>query len=267
MSSLTPVSSPGSGSEGERPGGVRLQKVLAAAGYGSRRKCEELIDRGRVSIDGQVVVEQGKRVDPLVDVVRVDGQRITVPVGVEILVLNKPAGMLTAMSDDRGRPCVGDIVVGANRLFHVGRLDADTDGVLLLTNDGDLAHRLTHPSFGVEKTYVAEVKGIMGAGDLRRIREGVVLDGRAVEVSSARIRDSNSGRTIAEVVIHEGRNRVVRRLFDEIGFPVNSLTRTKFGPISLQSLRPGQVRELEATESIELYVAVDSAQARQRDSE
>jgi len=244
------------------PEGVRLQKVLAAAGFGSRRRCEALISDGRVSVDGRMVMEQGCRVDPATAVVRVDGERISVPTGMQILALNKPRGVLTAMSDDRGRACVGDLVRGSSRLFHVGRLDADTDGLLLLTNDGDLAHRLTHPSFGVDKTYVAQVKGVFGPGDIKKLRRGVVLDDRPVAVSSARIRDVNNGRTIVELTIHEGRNHVVRRVLAELGFEVQTLTRTKFGPIELRSLRPGAVRTLSPDETTALYDAVDAGEAR-----
>lgn len=246
-----------------QPSGVRLQKVLAAAGYGSRRRCEALIDDGRISVDGQVVAEQGTRIDPATAVVRVDGERISVPTGVRVLALNKPRGMITAMSDDRGRSCVGDLVVDQERLFHVGRLDSDTDGLLLLTNDGDLTHRLTHPSFGVDKTYVAQVSGVMGPGEMKKLRRGVVLDDRPVAVSSARIKAANSGLTVVELVIHEGRNHVVRRLLAEIGFPVQTLTRTKFGPIELRSLKTGALRELSADETTALYDAVDAGSHEQ----
>ncbi len=255
MTSSTPPAD-----EGSLAAGVRLQKVLAAAGFGSRRRCEELIANGRVSVNGDLVVEQGLRVDPLTAIIRVDAQRITVPAGAEIIVFNKPGGVLTAMSDDRGRPCVGDYVADQEaRLFHVGRLDADTEGLLLLTNDGDLAHRLTHPSFGVDKTYVAEVAGTMTSGDIKRLKAGVPLDDRPVAVTSARIKDVNSGRTIVELVIHEGRNHVVRRVLAELGYPVRSLIRTRFGPIDLRLLKSGAMRRLTTDESTALYDAVDSS--------
>ena len=243
---------------GQSEGGIRLQKVLAAAGFGSRRRCEELIEQARVSVNGRLVTEQGMRVDPKAAVIRVDGQRIAIPDGVVVLALNKPRGVITAMSDDRGRRCVGDLVQGRERLFHVGRLDADTEGLLLLTNDGALTHRLTHPSFGVDKAYVAQVKGVMGPGEIKRLKAGVLLDDRAVEVSSARVRDVNSGRTIIEIVIHEGRNHVVRRLLDELGFPVETLIRTGFGPIELRSLKSGGLRTLSREEITALYDAVDA---------
>lgn len=242
--------------------GIRLQKVLAAAGFGSRRKCELLISSGRVSVDGRVADELGTRVHPDQVVIRVDDERIAVPTGSTVVALNKPLGVITAMEDDRGRPCVGDLVESDVRLFHVGRLDADTDGLLLLTNDGDLGHRLTHPSFGVDKTYVAQVEGVVGPGDLRRIRKGVEIDGRAVGVTSVRLRDTNRGRSIVEIVIHEGRNRIVRRLFDEVGFPVASLTRTRFGPVELGALASGHHRTLTEAQTTALYDAVDEPTTR-----
>lgn len=248
------------GASGE-PEGIRLQKVLAAAGYGSRRRCEELINDGRVSVNGELVIEQGLRVDPLTAIIRIDGERIAVPDGSTVLAMNKPRGVLTAMSDDRGRRCVGDMVTHKDRMFHVGRLDADTDGLLLLTNDGDLAHKLTHPSFGVDKTYVAQVAGVMGTGDVRRLRKGVPLDGINVNVTAARIRDAHSGRSIVELTIHEGRKHVVRRLLDELGFPVITLTRIRFGPIELKSLPMGAIRTLSDDEAALLYDAVDASPA------
>jgi len=241
--------------------GVRLQKVLAAAGYGSRRKCEELIDEGRVSVNGQQVLNQGMRVDPRSDVVRVDGERVAAPQDSIVLLLNKPTGYITTMTDDQGRPCVGDIVKNQARLFHVGRLDADTSGALLLTNDGDLAHRLTHPSFGVEKRYIAEVRGTVNSGDLKRIKSGIVIDGTAVDVGRVRIRDTNAGKSVVEMVIHEGRNRIVRRLFGELGYPVVALIRTQFGPIELGNLGLGNTRILTPEEVSSLYDASDPAGA------
>lgn len=244
--------------------GVRLQKVLAAAGFGSRRKCELLISSGRVSVDGQVADELGTRVHPDQVVIRVDDQRIAVPAGNLVVALNKPLGVITAMEDDRGRPCVGDLIDSDVRVFHVGRLDADTEGLLLLTNDGELGHRLTHPTYGVDKTYVAQVEGVVGPGDLRRIRNGIEIEGRAVEVTSIRLRDTNSGRSIVEVVIHEGRNRIVRRLLAEAGFPVTSLTRTRFGPIDLGGLASGHHRTLTDEQTTALYDAVDEPTTRGR---
>lgn len=247
--------------------GIRLQKVLAAAGFGSRRKCEALIDEGRVSVDGRVVTHQGVRVHPESVVIRVDGQRIAAPVGTVVLAMNKPLGVLTAMSDDRGRACVGDLVAdsefgvgsGFHQLFHVGRLDADTEGLLLLTNDGTLSNLLTHPSHGVSKTYVAGVSGVMRPGDLKRLKQGVKIDDRAVDVDHVRLLDTSSRGSLVELSIHEGRNRIVRRLLAELGFPVESLIRTKFGSVNLGRLRSGDIRSLSEQEVASL---MDSAENR-----
>ena len=247
---------PGAPPEDDPPHGIRLQKVLAAAGVGSRRYCEILIDAGRVSVDGEVVREQGRRVDPASVVVHVDGQRIPTAPDTAVFVLNKPLGVHTTMSDPRGRPCVGDLVADLDvRVFHVGRLDADTSGLLLLTNDGDLANRLTHPSHGVTKTYLARVRGPVRPPTLRRLRGGVELDGRTVEVTSVRIVDRQRDEVLLEVVIHEGRKHVVRRLLAEVGHPVQALTRTQFGPVHLGGLRSGGLRRLTTAEVRDLYTA------------
>jgi len=221
--------------------GIRLQKVLAAAGVGSRRACEQLIAEGRVSVDGEKVREQGMRVDPAKAVVRVDGMRVTAPTGMVHLALNKPVGMVTAMTDPEGRPTVGDLVVGRReRLFHVGRLDADTEGLLLLTNDGELAHRLTHPSRGVEKEYLVEVVGSPSRGALRALREGVELeDGRTAPAKASAVAPG-----VLRLVIHEGRNRQVRRMCEAIGHPVTRLVRTRIGPLTDTRLAPGEWRQL-----------------------
>lgn len=236
--------------------GVRLQKVMAAAGVGSRRYCEILIDRGRVSVNGEVVRGQGRRIDPLVDVVHVDGDRIPTAPDLAVFLLNKPRGVHTTMSDPQGRPCVGDLAAEESvRLFHVGRLDADTEGLLLLTNDGELANRLTHPSHGVPKTYLARVDGEVSRSALARIRAGVEIDDRPVEVASAQVVQREGGRTLVELTIHEGRNRIVRRLFDELGYPVIDLVRTRVGPLVLGGLKPGQMRQLTSAELRQLYAA------------
>jgi 23S rRNA pseudouridine2605 synthase len=250
-------------SHSEEPGGVRLQKVLAAAGFGSRRKCEELIDQGRVSVDGVRVETQGMRVDPHQNVVRVDDKRIAAPEGTVVFALNKPRGVLTAMSDDRSRRCVGDLVAeseiaaGVNGLFHVGRLDSETDGLLLLTNDGDLGHLLTHPSFGVNKTYVAGVKGQLRAADVARIGKGILVDDRVVEVTKPRLIGTRAGESVIELTIHEGRKHVVRRLLANAGFPVETLTRTRFGPIDVKGLAAGELRQLSTEQISSLYDAVE----------
>jgi 23S rRNA pseudouridine2605 synthase len=237
--------------------GVRLQKVLAGAGVGSRRGCEELIAEGRVEVDGKIVREMGLRVDPDSAVIRVDGVRIAVGVRSVHLAFNKPLGVLSAMSDDRGRPTLGDYVANRReRLFHVGRLDADTEGLILLTNDGDLAHRLAHPSYEIHKTYVAEIVGPVPRDLGRRLRAGVELEDGVARVDSFRVLDRAGSRFMVELVLHEGRNRLVRRLLSAEGFPVQRLARTKVGPVSLGELRPGRLRPLTSQEVGELYSAV-----------
>jgi 23S rRNA pseudouridine2605 synthase len=218
--------------------GVRLQKVLAAAGIGSRRACEDLIAQGRVEVDGRVVREQGLRIDPLKAVVRVDGERVPTAPDNVVLVLNKPRGVVTAMSDDLGRPCVGDYVTErTERLFHVGRLDSDTEGLLLLTNDGTLAQRLSHPSHGVPKTYVALVPGPIPRDVGRQLRAGVELDDGPASVDSFAILEATPNKALVEVTLHEGRNHIVRRLLEAVGHPVEELVRTQVGPIRLGQLR------------------------------
>jgi 23S rRNA pseudouridine2605 synthase len=243
--------------------GVRLQKVLAQAGVASRRAAEQLIAAGRVSVDGKVVTEMGRRVDPQTAVVHVDGSRIQLRDDQVYLALNKPAGMLSTMSDEKGRLCVGDLVLQrtellnqAGRLFHVGRLDQDTEGLLLLTNDGELGHRLMHPSFEVEKTYTAEVMGQVARDVGKRLREGVELEDGPVKVHSFRLIDSLPGRSIVEIVVHEGRKHIVRRLLDEVGHPVQRLVRTAIGDVKLGDQRPGKLRPLNQTEVGSLYRTV-----------
>lgn len=246
--------------------GVRLQKVLAAAGFGSRRRCEELINDGRVSVDGQLVLAQGVRVAPG-QVVRVDGERIQAPADAVVFILNKPRGIVTAMSDDRGRPTVGELLASNKatrmypQLFHVGRLDADTDGLLLITNDGPLANQLTHPTSGVEKTYVATVAGKVSPAVLKRLKSGVRIDDRKVDVRRVKIRQADAHRSMIELTIHEGRKHIVRRLLAEVGHPVKTLTRTSFGPIGLAGLAHGELRRLSDDEIAALYDAGDGADA------
>ncbi|MFL6143563.1 MAG: pseudouridine synthase [Labedaea sp.] len=239
------------------PDGIRLQKVLAKAGVGSRRVAEELIAEGRVSVDGQVVTEFGRRVDPATAVIHVDGVRVNVRDDLVYLAMNKPRGVHTTMSDERGRPCVGDYLRGrSERLFHVGRLDADTEGLLLLTNDGDLAHRLMHPSYLVLKTYLAEVNGVVPRGLGRRLRDGVELEDGKATADSFRVVDSMPGRTLVEVVLHEGRKHIVRRLLAEVGHPVHKLVRTRVGDVHLGDQRSGSLRSLSRAEVGSLYAAV-----------
>lgn len=238
--------------------GVRLQKVLAAAGVGSRRACEELIAAGRVEVDGRIVREMGVRVDPAHAVIKVDGMRVTTPEsGLVYLALNKPAGVVSTMSDPQGRPNLGDFVKERReRLFHVGRLDLDTEGLILLTNDGELAHRLTHPRFEVHKTYLVEIQGPLPRDLGRRLRTGVDLEDGPVTVHSFRVVGRSNSRVMVEVVLHEGRKHVVRRLFDAVEFPVQRLVRTKIGPVVLGDLRPGKARPLTAREVGQLYAEV-----------
>jgi 23S rRNA pseudouridine2605 synthase len=239
---------------------VRLQKVLAAAGIGSRRVCEDLIAAGRVSVDGVQVQEMGLRVDPATAIVHVDGARINVRDDLVYLALNKPRGVLSAMSDDRGRKTVGDLVADrSERLFHVGRLDADSEGLLLLTNDGELAHRLMHPSFGVSKTYLATVPAPIGRTVARQLRDGVDLDDGPVRVDSFRVVQTSGERAIVEVVLHEGRKHIVRRLLDAVGHPVQRLVRTAIGPVRLGGQRAGSLRELTREELAGLHQLVDKA--------
>jgi pseudouridine synthase len=234
-----------------------LQKVLASAGAGSRRACEGLITSGRVSVDGKVVTVLGSRVDPERAVVRLDGQVLSVAPNRRYLALNKPRGVLSTMSDDRGRRCVGDLVADTSaRLFHVGRLDADTEGLLLLTDDGDLAHRLTHPSFGVAKVYLAEVAGPIPRDLGRRLRAGVALDDGTVSVDRFRVVAGSGRRVQVELTIHEGRKHVVRRLLAEVGHPAQRLVRVAVGPVRLGDQRPGSVRVLSSAEVSQLLTAV-----------
>ncbi|MDT4906617.1 MAG: rRNA synthase [Pseudonocardiales bacterium] len=239
--------------------GIRLQKVLAAAGVGSRRACEELIAAGRVTVNG-LAIELGARVDPMTAVIHVDGDRITVREDLVYFALNKPRGVLSAMSDDRGRRTVGDLVKDQpERLFHVGRLDADSEGLLLLTNDGDLAHRLMHPSFGVLKTYLATVPGPVPKEVGRRLKAGVVLDDGPVSVDGFHIVQTQGDRAIVEVVLHEGRKHIVRRMLAEVGHPVERLVRTRIGPVNLGGQRVGTLRPLTRTELADLHRLAESA--------
>lgn len=233
--------------------GERLQKVLAAAGVGSRRVCDQLIADGRVTVDGKVAV-LGTRVDPDTAVIHVDGTRIPTRSEDVVLAFHKPAGVASAMSDARGRACVGDYVTHRpERLFHIGRLDVDTEGLLLLTNDGELANRIAHPSHGVVKTYVATVTGRVDPGLRARLRKPVELDDGPVSVDHCRIVDAEQARSVVEVSLHEGRNRIVRRLFDTLGHPVQRLVRTQVGPVRLRGLAPGEMRELTVKELRDLY--------------
>jgi pseudouridine synthase len=239
------------------PGGVRLQKVLAEAGVGSRRHCEELIGAGRVEVDGETVRRFGARVDPDHQVIRVDGKRIPAKPGLVYLAFNKPPKVLTAMSDPRGRRTVADFLGDREeRLFHIGRLDYDTEGLMLLTNDGELAHRLAHPSFEVAKTYLADVNGPVPRDLGRRLMTGVELDDGVATADRFRVIDRSGQRALVEITLHEGRKHVVRRMLAATGHPVSRLVRTDVGPIRLGNLKPGTSRELTTSEIGELYAAV-----------
>lgn len=240
------------------PGGIRLQKALAQAGVGSRRHCEELIAAGRVSVDGRVVDRLGTRVDPSSVVIRVDGDRVCTQSGAVYLAVNKPRGVVSSLADEQGRPDLDQFVGGRReRLFHVGRLDADSEGLLLLTNDGELAHRLTHPSFGVPRTYLAEVDGVVSRATLRQLRAGVELDDGPVVADAVRVRASSDRRTLVELTLHEGRKHVVRRTLAAVGHPVRRLVRESLGPVQLGALRSGKTRRLTPEEVAALYRCVD----------
>ncbi|WP_037571534.1 pseudouridine synthase [Phaeacidiphilus oryzae] len=228
---------------GEEPG-ERLQKVLARAGMGSRRSCEELIDHGRVEVNGKVVREQGLRVDPEKDEIKVDGLTVATQ-SYLFFALNKPAGVVSTMEDPEGRQCLGDYVNNREtRLFHVGRLDTETEGIILLTNHGELAHRLTHPRYGVTKTYLAAIQGPIPRDLGKRLREGVELEDGFARVDHFRVVENVGRNYLVEVVLHEGRKHIVRRLLSESGFPVERLVRTKFGPIALGDQKSGWLRRM-----------------------
>lgn len=239
---------------------IRLHKLLAQAGVASRRGSEEMISEGRVEVDGVVVTELGTRVDPDRAVVHVDGTRI--PLGNRnrvhsYVVVHKPRGVVSSMWDDQGRPDIPSLLplklARRTRFFHVGRLDQDTEGLLLLTDDGELTHRLTHPSFGVSKTYLAEVPAPVSKETVTAVRGGVLVEGRTVEVERFRVVTATKSRALVEVTVHEGRKHVVRNLLDAAGMPVRRLVRIKFGPIALGNLPPGEYRELDPGEVGKLY--------------
>jgi len=240
--------------------GVRLQKVLSQAGIASRRVAERMITDGRVEVDGRLVTELGTRVNPDTADIRVDGAKIVLDDTMVYLAVNKPRGMHSTMSDDLGRPCIGDLVEhrvrGNKKLFHVGRLDADTEGLLLLTNDGELAHRLMHPSYEVPKTYLATVNGSVPRGLGKTLREGVELEDGPIAVDDFAVVDAVPGKTLVRLTLHEGRKHIVRRLLAQVGFPVQTLVRTNIGTVVLGDQRPGSIRGLTRKEVGELYKAV-----------
>jgi 23S rRNA pseudouridine2605 synthase len=231
------------------PTGIRLQKVLATAGYGSRRSAEDLITAGRVTVDGVLVRELGVRVDPDHAVIHVDGLRVQLDTSMVTIALNKPLGVVSTMHDPEGRPSLAQFVANREeRLFHVGRLDADTEGLILLTNDGELANRLSHPSHGVMKVYLAHVEGRVSAQAAKALVHGIELEDGPASFATYKLVDQTPQASLIEVSLHEGRNHIVRRLFDEVGHPVMQLVRTQIGPIRLGDLKSGRVRVLSKTE-------------------
>ncbi|MFD6879148.1 MULTISPECIES: pseudouridine synthase [unclassified Streptomyces] len=238
----TPKTFPGAEEEGER-----LQKVLARAGMGSRRACEELIEQARVEVNGEIVLEQGKRVQPK-DEIKVDGLTVATQ-SYLFFALNKPAGVVSTMEDPDGRQCLGDYVTNREtRLFHVGRLDTETEGIILLTNHGELAHRLTHPKYGVKKTYVAAITGPLPREIGKRLKDGIELEDGYARADHFRVVDQVGKNYLVEVTLHEGRKHIVRRMMAEAGFPVEKLVRTSFGPIELGDQKSGWLRRLTNTE-------------------
>ena len=244
----------------DKPKGERLQKVLAKAGVASRRHAEILIDAGRVEVNGNVILKQGVKVNPAVDVIRVDGVRVNVNEDQEYFILNKPRGMQSTMSDDLGRPCVGDVVsekvASGQRLFHVGRLDADTEGLIILTNDGELANRLMHPKYEVKKTYLATVLGEADNKLVRQLKEGIELEDGLAKADFVQVVDKNQGFSLVRVELHEGRKHIVRRLLKEAGYPVQRLVRTKLHTVQLGDMKPGGLRALNSNELTSLYKVV-----------
>jgi pseudouridine synthase len=230
----------------------RVQRALARAGFGSRRACEELIEQGRVEVNGRVAT-LGDRVDPARDAVRVDGRTISVDPGLRYLALHKPRGVTTTLRDPHAERDLRGFLPKGPRVFPVGRLDRDTEGLLLLTNDGDLAHRLAHPRHGVEKEYLAEVDGTPSQRQLGRLRRGVTLEDGPARALEARTAGRSGGRGAVRLVLAEGRKREVRRMLDAVGLPVRRLVRTRVGPVRLGGLRPGELRELTPEEVRALY--------------
>ncbi|MCW2642221.1 MAG: ribosomal large subunit pseudouridine synthase [Dactylosporangium sp.] len=234
----------------------RLQKVLAAAGIGSRRACEELIAAGRVTVSGKRAT-LGDKVDAETAEIHVDGERVVTNTKLVYIAMNKPRGVVSTMADERGREALADYLGNVDqRVYHVGRLDADSEGLLLLTNDGTLAHRLMHPSYEVAKTYLAEVEGPVPRAVGRALLQGVELEDGPARVDAFKLVDAHQRTALVEVVIHEGRKHIVRRLFEEVGHPVNRLIRTSIGPIRLGDLKPGRTRRLTNAEVAALFKAV-----------
>jgi 23S rRNA pseudouridine2605 synthase/16S rRNA pseudouridine516 synthase len=241
--------------------GVRLQKVLAHAGVASRRVVEDMITAGRIVVNGVTVTELGRRIDPERDLVSVDGQAVQLDTEKRYVMLNKPVGVISTMRDEQGRPDLSAYAHEfAERVYNVGRLDGDTSGLILLTNDGELANVLAHPRFGVEKTYVAKVRGSVKPATIARLIKGIELDDGAIAADRARVLSStNQGGTLLEVTIHSGRNRIVRRMLDAVGHPVLDLVRRQFGPLHLGTLAAGNMRDLTKMELGQILTLVRDA--------
>ncbi|WP_342319694.1 pseudouridine synthase [Corynebacterium mayonis] len=241
--------------------GVRLQKVLAQAGVASRRHAEIMIDQGRVEVNGKIVSRQGMRVDPTTDIIRVDGTRINVNEELEYFAFNKPRGVHSTMKDELDRTSVGSYLsektASGQRLFHVGRLDADTEGLLLLTNDGQLANRLMHPRYEISKTYMATVLGEVKPSLVKELKNGIELDDGTAAADYVQIVDVHNGQSIVRLEIHEGRKHIVRRMLKTAGYPVQRLVRTKIHTVQLGEMKPGSMRALNSAELTSLYKAVE----------
>lgn len=242
--------------------GVRLQKVLANAGVASRRASEELITSGAVKVNGKVVKELGTRINPEHDKVSVRGTPIQLDATRVYLALNKPVGIISSMADELGRPDLSQYALRSDRVYNVGRLDADTSGLLILTNDGELANMLAHPKFGVTKTYVAKVEGTITSQEIHKLLKGVELEDGPMKADKATLVDSNPFESLVEIVIHSGKNRVVRRMFEAIGHPVKDLVRRQFGPVHLGPLKQGQTRLLSKIEIGALLKAAEGKETR-----
>ncbi|WP_258370810.1 pseudouridine synthase [Curtobacterium sp. MCLR17_043] len=243
-----------------------MQKVIAAAGVASRRVAENLIVEGRVTVNGEVVDALGRRVDPEKDAISVDGVPVQIDSSRRYIVLNKPTGVVSSLQDERGRRDLTEFVDRyEERLFNVGRLDTETSGLLVLTNDGDLAHVLAHPSFGVQKTYIAKVHGNVNPAVVQRLTEGVELEDGPIKADKVRLLESSRGESLVEITLHSGRNRIVRRMLEAVDHPVLELVRRSFGPLHLGSLPPGKMRELGTVEVGKLLSTVRDAKPSARD--
>ena len=249
------------------PEGVRLQKVLAAAGVASRRVCEELISQGKVVVNGKRVTELGTRINPEVDRVMVNGTPIQLDASRVYLALNKPTGVVSTMADENGRPDLSQFVIGYDRVYNVGRLDAETSGLIIMTNDGELAHKLAHPKFGVSKTYLARVQGQVDASIIHKLLSGFELEDGFIKADKAKLVQTALDESLIELVLHSGRNRIVRRMFDHLGHPVVGLVRKQFGSVQLGPLRVGKIRELSKLEVGALLKAAEGGTPQPRNKE